>query len=200
MARIEYFVNLVSMFTYLAGNRLEELAARQSVEIIYKPFDLMAVFARTGGLPLGERHPSRQAYRLQEIARISRHFGLPVNPAPRYFPTNPAPASYAIIAAQNAGGGDVGALVQTLLRACFAEDLNVAEDVVIKQALSANGFDPALADLGLMEGAETYVANTEEAINRGVFGAPFYIVGDERFWGQDRLDYLEEHLKKGQVK
>lgn len=194
MANIDYFLFPLSPFTYLAGNRLEEIAQKHSAKITYKPFDLMSVFPRTGGKPLGERHESRKDYRLQELARISKNVGMPINLTPAYFPTNPAPAAYAIIAAQNAGEGNVGGLVQSVLAACFAEDRNVADDAVVRACLEENGFDPALADKGLIEGAETYASNTEEAVSRGVFGAPFYVVGDEKFWGQDRLSYLDDYL------
>ena len=194
MAHIDYYFATISPFAYLAGNQLEEIAAKHEATITYKPVDLMSIFPRTGGLPLGERHDARKAYRLQELARISKRSGLPINLQPAFFPTNPAPSAYAIIAAQNAGGGDVAGLVQSLLRAIFAEEKNIAEDDVIADALEANGFARSLVLSGLMEGAQTYTANTEEAVTRGVFGSPFYVVGDEGFWGQDRLSYLDEHL------
>lgn len=195
MAHIDYFFTVISPFSYLAGTRLEEIAARHGAAITYKPVDTMALFARSGGVPLADRPESRKAYRLQEIRRQAARRGLPVTLKPAHFPTNPAPAAYAIIAAQAAGGGDVGALVHGLMRACWAEEKDVAEDAVIRDALSAAGFDPGLADRGLLAGAETYAANLEEAVARGVFGVPFYITdGDERFWGQDRLDDLDLHL------
>lgn len=194
MAVIDYFFITVSPYAYLTGNRLEEIAEKHGATINYKPFDLVSVFPRTGGLPLADRHDSRKAYRLQELARISKRLGMPLNLQPAFFPTNPAPASYAIIAAQKAGGGNLGGLVQSVLRACFAEEKNIAEDQVVRDCLSANGFDPSIADKGLIVGAETYSANTEEAVARGVFGSPFFIVGEEKFWGQDRLDYLDDYL------
>ena len=195
MAHIDYFFATVSPYTYLAGTRLEEIAAKHGLSINYKPLDVIALFSRTGGIPPKDRHPSRQEYRLQELRRQSAKTGLPINLKPAHWPTNPAPSSYAVIAAQSAGGGDLGALVHGLTRACWAEDRNIAEDDVIRECLSASGFDPSLADKGLLAGAETYAANLEEAVNRGAFGAPFYITDtDERFWGQDRLDDLDMHL------
>jgi 2-hydroxychromene-2-carboxylate isomerase len=120
---------------------------------------------------------------------------MPLNFQPAHWPVNPAPASYAIIAAQAAGGGDVGALVHGLARACWAEEKDISQDDVIRACLTAAGFDAALADKGLLAGAETYAANLEEAVSRGVFGAPFYLVDTgQRFWGQDRLDDLDAHL------
>lgn len=195
MPHIDYFFVTLSPWTYLAGSRLEEIAAKHGATITYKPVDMARVFAATGGLPLGQRSEARKAYRLQELARAQKKTGLPLTINPAHFPTNPAPSSYAIIAAQKAGGGDVGALCRYILSACWAEEKNIAEDEVIRDCLSRAGFDPALADKGLLDGAMTYEAFTEEAITRGAFGAPFYITDTGAcFWGQDRLDDLDAHL------
>ncbi|WP_172300087.1 2-hydroxychromene-2-carboxylate isomerase [Pseudoruegeria sp. HB172150] len=195
MAHINYYFSTISPFTYLAGTRLEEIADKHGAGITYKPFDIGAIFSRTGGTPPPQRHESRKAYRLQELRRAGVKTGLPINLQPAHFPTNAAPSSYAVIAAQSAGGGDVGALVHSLLRAVWVEEKDIAEDAVVKGCLEGAGFDPSLADSGLLVGAETYAANLEEAVNVGVFGSPFYITdGDERFWGHDRLDDLDVHL------
>lgn len=195
MAHIDYYFTTLSPFAYLAGSRLEEIAARHGATITYKPLDIMALFARTGGTPPKDRHPNRIAYRAQEMPRQARKNGLKLNMQPAHWPTNPAPSSYAIIAAQNAGGGDVGALVQSFMRAVWAEERDIAEDDVVRACLAGAGFDPGLADSGLLAGAETYAANLEEAISAGVFGAPFYVVDSgQAFWGQDRLDDLDLHL------
>lgn len=194
MPQIDYFFSTISPFTYLAGNRLEEIAARHGATITYKPMDIVALFPRTGGVSPKDRHPSRQQYRLQELRRGAAKAGVPINLQPAHFPTNAAPSSYAIIAAQKSGG-DVGPLVQAFLRAVWAEEKDIAEDDVIRTCLGDAGFDPTLADSGMLAGAETYAANLEEAVNCGVFGSPFYITDtDERFWGHDRLDDLDAHL------
>ena len=200
MAQIDYFLTPNSPNVYLAGTRLEEIAARHGSTISYRPVDLNQLLARTGGTPLPERHESRKAYRLQELRRQGAKLGMPIQVQPAHFPTNPAPASYAIIAAQSAAakgaGGDVGGLVHALARACWAEERDIADDAVVRDCLSAAGFDPGLADSGLLAGAEAYAANLEEAVARGAFGVPFYILAedDERFWGQDRLADLDAHL------
>jgi 2-hydroxychromene-2-carboxylate isomerase len=194
MAHIDYFFSTVSPYTYLAGTRLEEIAARHGATIRYKPVDILALFTRTGGQALPDRHPSRQDYRLADLGRQAAKLGMPINIKPAFFPTNSAPSSYAIIAAQEKGGGDLGALVHGFTRACWAEERDIAEDAVIRDVLGQAGFDPGLAESGLLLGAETYAKNLEEAVNRGVFGAPFYIAGEERFWGQDRLEELDLHL------
>ncbi|WP_372884071.1 2-hydroxychromene-2-carboxylate isomerase [Shimia sp.] len=192
MAHIDYYFSTISPFAYLAGTRLEEIAKAHGATITYKPLDVVALFARTGGTAPKDRHPSRQQYRAMDLPRQARRLGMAFNLQPAHWPTNQAPSAYAIIAAQNAGGGDLGGLVHGLLRACFVEQKDIAEDAVIRVCLSAAGFDPSLADSGLLAGAETYAANLEQAVAAGAFGSPFYITDDDqRFWGQDRLADLD---------
>jgi 2-hydroxychromene-2-carboxylate isomerase len=195
MAHIDLFFSTLSPYAYLAGTRAEEVAAKHGASITYKPFDIQALFPRTGGTSPKDRHISRIEYRAQELVRQSRKTGLPLNLKPAHWPTNAAPSSYAIIAAQKADGGDMGKLCHAFLRAVWAEEKDIAEDATVRACLEAAGFDPGLADSGLLVGAETYAANLEEAVERGVFGAPFYITdGGARFWGQDRIDDLDAHL------
>jgi 2-hydroxychromene-2-carboxylate isomerase len=193
MAEIDYYLSPISPFTYLAGSRLEEIAARRGASVAYKPVQLTRIFAETGTPQLKDRHPSRRSYRLQDLARVARANGLPINVEPRHFPTNPVPAASAIITAQ-AAGGDVGPLVRGFLRAVWAEERDIAEDDVVRDVLAAAGFDPALADRGMLTSVGILERNTDEALRHGVFGVPSYLVGDEIFWGQDRLALLDAHL------
>ena len=195
MAHIDYFFSTLSPFAYLAGTRMEDVAARHGASVTYKPMDIMTLFGRTGGTPPKDRHPSRMELRSQELLRQSKKLDMPLNLKPAHWPTNAAPSSYAIIAAQKVGGGDVGKLVHGFLRAVWAEQKDIAEDEVVKATLADAGFDPVLADSGLLTGAEIYETNLEEAVSRGVFGSPFYITDTgQRFWGQDRIDDLDLHL------
>ena len=125
MPHIDYFFSTFSPFTFFAGTRFEEVAARHGASVTYKPLDLMALFARTGGTAPKDRHPSRIEYRGQELRRQARKLGITINPMPPGYPPNPAPSSYALIAAQKAGGGDLGALVQAYGRACWIEERNI---------------------------------------------------------------------------
>ena len=195
MAHIDYYLGTISPWCYLAGDRLEGIAARHGATVTYKPLDLLQLFDRTGGVRPAQRHASRLEYRAQELPRWAAHLDMALNLRPAFWPVNMAPSSYAIIAAQ-AQGGDVGLLVQAFLRAVWAEERDISDDAVIRDILQAQGFDPSLADTGLFVGAETYGRNLEEAVAAGAFGAPFYIVREtgERFWGQDRLDFLDRHL------
>jgi len=88
----------------------------------------------------------------------------------------------------------VAGLVAALGRALWAEGRDISDDEVIRAALAEQGFDPRVADRGMLAAAEAYAANLEEAVARGVFGVPFLIAGEQMFWGQDRLDDLDLHL------
>ncbi len=191
MSRIDYFLALQSPYVYLAGRRPWEIAARHGAELVLKPVDVAQLFPRTGGKVREERHPSRNDYATQDRARQAKKLGLPMDPNPPYRGANPAPAAYALIAAQRAGGGDLAAYVTAISRAIWAEGRDFSDDAVIKGALEGAGFDPGLADRGLLSSAETYGANLEEAVSRGVFGVPFFIVEDQKFWGQDRLEDMD---------
>jgi len=195
VTRIDYYYAAISPWCHMAGRRPAEIAARHGADLVYRPVDPSALFARTGGKVLAERHPARQAYRLQELERWSRHLGLPLNIRPRYFPVNPAPSAYALIAAQEAGGGDIHALATGLTRACWEEDRDISDDAVIGDCLEAAGFSRGLTMTGLLSGANSYGRNLEHAVMAGVFGVPFLVVGEAMFWGQDRLDFLDAHLQ-----
>ena len=195
MAHIDYYFSTISPFTYLAGTRMEGVARKHGATIAYKPVDIMALFGRTGGVSPKDRHESRKEYRAQSLLRTAKKLGMPFHLQPAHWPTNAAPSSYAIIAAAQAGGGDLAELVHGFTRAVWAEEKDIAEDSVVKTCLTDAGFDPGLADSGLLAGAETYAANLEDAVSAGVFGAPFYVVdGGQRFWGQDSLEDLDLHL------
>ncbi|WP_417243428.1 2-hydroxychromene-2-carboxylate isomerase [Celeribacter sp.] len=200
MAHIDYYFSPLSVFTYFAGDRLERIATAHGATITYKPFDIMVLFDRLGAPKPADRPEGRKVYRMQELRRIRDALGLTMHEQPAHWPTNAAPAAYAIIAAQEAmaasGSGDMSALIGTLFRATWEENRDIAQDEVITEALKAGGFDPMLSMSGLLAGAETYTKNTDAALAAGVFGSPFYIVTDtdERFWGQDRLDQLDTYL------
>ena len=195
VTQIDYFLALQSPYVYLAGRRPWEIAARSGVALVLKPVDVAQLFPRTGGKVRDERHPSRNEYAAQDRARQAKKLGLKLDPAPLFRAANPAPAAYALIAAQAAGGGDLASYVTAISRAIWAEGRDFSDDAVIGKALADAGFDPAVADRGMLMAAETYAANLEEAVAQGVFGVPFFVAGEQKFWGQDRLDDLDLHLQ-----
>ncbi|MEP3346895.1 MAG: 2-hydroxychromene-2-carboxylate isomerase [Litoreibacter sp.] len=194
MTQIDVYFSTLSPFTYLAGLRLEGVAAKHGATVNYKPMDIMGLFGRTGGTPPGQRHPNRQEWRLLDMERSAKKLGMPINLKPAHWPTNPAPSCYAIIAAQ-ASGADVGELIHGFTTACWAEERDISSDEVVRDVLTAAGLDPALADKDMLGSAEQYTKNTDDAVAAGVFGAPTYITDTgARFWGQDKIEDLDLHL------
>jgi len=190
MRRITYYFSLLSPFTYLAGDRLEWIAERRGVEIDYRPTDIMKVFAAMGTPPVPQRHVSRQEYRAQDLQRLAARAGLAFNLRPAHWPTDAAPASAAVIAVTQKGG-NAGALARLFLSEVWARDRDIAAPEVITDALARVGEDAAGLAPAIEAAAEVYAGNTEAAIADGAFGAPFYIVDGQRFWGADRLDDLD---------
>jgi 2-hydroxychromene-2-carboxylate isomerase len=195
MKTIHYFAAPQSPWTYLGHRRLGELASRHSVTVLTKPFDLGGkVFPQSGGLPLGQRAPQRQSYRLVDLQRWADFLQIPFKLHPKFFPVSGDLAAKAVIAAQ-AGGF---ALCGKILEAVWARDLNIADSDVLRdlaQELGLNGAQLVAQAQNSIEVAAQYEAYTQEAIKLQVFGAPWYQLEhrnrSESFWGQDRLEFLE---------
>lgn len=194
MPHIDYYFATISPFTYLSGTRPGDIAKKHGATITYKPLDIMGLFSRTGGTPPKDRHPNRQEYRLQDMARRAKIIDEPLNLKPMFWPANSAPSAYAIIAAQNTGA-DVAKLVKSFGAACWVEERDISQDDVVRDCLEKSGFDPDLADADMLTSADTFAKNLEDAVLAGAFGAPFFITDtDQRFWGEDRIDDLDAYL------
>lgn len=193
MPKIEYFYSLLSPFTYLAGLGLEEIAASHHVEIVYRPTDIQKVLSETGGLPVPKRHPARQEYRLQELMRLSTMNDAPLKIKPKHWPVDATLASCAVLAVIRSGG-PAGVISHALLKACWAQDRDISDAATVAEILAEHGQDMSELEAAIAEAPAEYEANTKRALDQGVFGAPFYIVDGEKFWGQDRLGHLDWHL------
>jgi 2-hydroxychromene-2-carboxylate isomerase len=192
---VDYYYTPASPWTYLGHQRFEAIARSHAATIQYKPVDYGKIFPLSGGLPLGKRAPQRQAYRLAELKRWSDFLGLPLTLQPKYHPVASDLAAQLIIAAERAGAS-AGPLSFALMRACWAEDRNISDAETLGTVATEQGFEGAelVAAARKPEIATRYDALTREAIDRQVFGAPFFIYKDEPFWGQDRLDFLDRAL------
>jgi 2-hydroxychromene-2-carboxylate isomerase len=196
---VDYFMTPVSPYTYLGHERLRALCARAGAQLVLRVVDLGKVFPVSGGVALKDRAPQRQAYRLQELARWRDYLGMPLTLQPRYFPVPPAAASTLILAAAERHGHDTALdLAFDCLRAVWAEERNIADADTLREIAQARGLDGTalLTQAASEDIAATFVQHTDEAIARGVFGAPTYALGNELFWGQDRLDFLERALAR----
>ncbi|MES2024819.1 MAG: 2-hydroxychromene-2-carboxylate isomerase [Pseudomonadota bacterium] len=200
MAKIcEYYFAPQSPWAYFGHARLIALAKQYDVQIEMKPIDLPKVFSVSGGLPLAKRPPQRQAYRLLELKRWSAHLDLPLNPQPKFSPVSGDPAAKLIIATKLAHGTDAAlALTSTIMHAFWADDKNIMDADTLAALANAAGHDGN----ALMKSSETtsvqneYDQFTNDAMAASVFGAPWYVVDGEAFWGQDRLDFVERAFQK----
>ncbi|WP_341644191.1 2-hydroxychromene-2-carboxylate isomerase [Thauera sp. SDU_THAU2] len=194
-AHIDYYFWMNSDWAYLGADRLEALAARQGATIHYKPVDLPDVYSRTGGVLLGQRAPERQAYRVTELHRWCRKLGIHVNPHPKYMCPNADLASCIVIAA-DMRGLKVLPLYKAILRAEWEEERDISSEAILRDILNEQGLDSAilLHEAASPEIAQRYRCYTDEAVSAGVFGSPTYVYRNELFWGQDRLEMLEEAI------
>lgn len=195
MSQIDYFLTLVSPYAYLGHARFVEIAERHNATVHIKPVNMGAIFSETGGLPLAKRAPARQAYRFQELKRWQAHLGVPLTLEPAFFPANDRDAAGMVISATRNGQKGIE-LAGAFLRAVWAEEKNIADHptiTAIADQLGLNG-QALLVDSASSEVNAIWESNTQAGKSAGVFGAPTYIVGEHMFWGQDRLDFLEQTL------
>ena len=196
-AVIDYYLAPQSPWTYLGHARFVRMAGSAGAEVRLLPADFNKVFASSGGLPLGQRAPQRQAYRLMDLARFSRQLALPMNLRPRYFPVAGDDAARLIIAVdQNDGSAAALKLCSAIFGAVWEQERDIANPAVLQELLAETGLDPARkTHAASAEVQQRYEANTRLAIENNIFGAPSYVIGGEIFWGQDRLEFVERALK-----
>ena len=197
MLTIEYYLSVVSPWSYLGHRRLCDIARANSAEILYLPIDSSILFAKTGGLALKDRSPQRKRYRMQELRRWRSRLELELNLEPQYFPTDSNLASGVIIGAIEAGH-DVAELVYELMRTVWVREEDVSETSVVIGAIERSGgsVDDLLAAANHSNVQDIIIENSEQAVSKGVFGVPSYVVGEEVFWGQDRLEFLDLFLNE----
>ncbi len=195
---VDYYFSPSSPWTYLGHARFLALAARHGARINVRPVDLTArVFPVSGGLPVKQRPPQRQAYRLVELRRWSASLGVPLHLQPRFFPVATGAASRMIIAAEVAqGAGPALELAGKIMAGVWAEERDIADpETLVAMAVAVGLEGVALLQRSQeREIEDRFEGYTQEAISRNVFGAPFYLYRDEPFWGQDRLDFLDRAL------
>ena len=197
MLTIEYYLSVVSPWSYLGHRRFCDIAKENSAEILYLPIDSSILFAKTGGLALKDRSPQRKRYRMQELRRWRSRLELELNLEPQYFPTDSNLASRVIIGAIEAGH-DVAELAYQLMRTVWGREEDVSETSVVVGAIERSGgsVDDLLAAANHSNVQDIIIENSEQAVSKGVFGVPSYVVGEEVFWGQDRLEFLDLFLNE----
>ena len=197
-AHIDYFFSVASPWAFLGSQRFIDMAHRTGATVMVRPMDFSRVMAAAGGLPYQQRPVQRASYRQDDLARWRQRLGIPLTLEPAFYPVDRTPASLAVIAARHIDQHAALVLSHAILRAIWQEDLNIASWELLESLANASGLNgPALMDTARTpEIAEAFLQDTEAAIEAGVFGAPTWVVDGERFWGQDRLDFLEERLQR----
>jgi 2-hydroxychromene-2-carboxylate isomerase len=193
---IDYYFAPQSPWTYLGHDRLEKIAQQTGAQIRVFPVDLGRVFPVSGGLPLPKRAPQRQAYRLLELKRYSEFLQLPMNLQPKFFPVSGDDAAKLIIAVDmHDGSAPAMHVAGAVLKACWAEERNIASEQTFAEILQTLQLPAARLEQAHAQAVqERYDADTQRAIELGVFGAPSYLIDGEMFWGQDRLDFVQRKL------
>ncbi len=197
---VDYYASLNSPWTHLGAARLEAMCAAHGASLRIWPVDFGAIFPASGGLPLPKRAPQRQAYRMMELARWRDFLGIPIVLQPKHFPTPETLTAACVIGLRETmGDGPAIRLAHRVLKAVWEEELDPAEPATLARLVSDCGLDgAAVLALGAdPQWLERRAADTQAALARGVFGAPSYVVGEEIFWGQDRLDFVERRLARG---
>lgn len=194
---INYYHFLISPFSYLAIDRFNEIKTRHDLTVNYLPISVMDVFGELSVLPPGKRHPSLQRLRMDELKRWSSMLGLSMNLTPAHFPVDQTLAAQMVFAAGGADGNtDAGKLSDALLKAVWEEEKNISDEETLIAVADSVGLEGAnlLEQARDEQWSSLYASTTKSALETGVVGSPTYEVGEELFWGQDRLDFLEHVL------
>lgn len=186
--QIEFFWEPGSPYTYLAATQIGKLAAECGASVAWKPFLLGKVFeARKTTLPAAV--PAKAQYMFKDLPRWQQLYDVPLS-FPKVFPVHSLLASRCAIAADHLGHAEKGALA--ILGAYWGRGEDISQEAVLRQALDQAGLDGAAVLAKVQDAAvkDELRLNTEDALKRGVFGAPTMFWGDAMFWGNDRLEML----------
>ncbi|CAM4031599.1 2-hydroxychromene-2-carboxylate isomerase [Pseudomonas reidholzensis] len=191
---VEFFFDLGSPASYLAWTQLPGLCARRGARLEYRPMLLGGVFQATGNAsPV--MVPAKGKYMFVDLERFAQRYGVPFG-LPPGFPINTLGLMRGLIGTQLHAPERFEALLGVLFRALWVDRRNLGDQAVLDETLDKGGFDPAQfrALAGMAEVKEALKQVTEEAVARGVFGAPTCFVEGQMFFGQDRLDFVEQAL------
>jgi 2-hydroxychromene-2-carboxylate isomerase len=197
-APIEFWFDFSSPYSYLASEKIEELAARHGRKVAFKPTLLGVIFRTTGGVPLTELVPPKATYFAHDFERSARFAGVPYR-HPSVFPIATVNASRAFLWLQEQDEALAVRFLHAAFRAYFAQDRSLAEPEVLTALATQIGANPVAMARGAQEQSvkDRLKALVDESIARGVFGAPTIFVDGEMFWGHDRLPQVERWLASG---
>jgi 2-hydroxychromene-2-carboxylate isomerase len=192
MKRVDFYFDLSSPYSYMAATQLEALGARAGAEVAWRPIVLGALFKAVGN-DMPARVPNKARWMGQDLMRWAEHYGVPWQMS-SHFPANTIKAMRLILVDE----AKAAAVALAGFRAMWAEDRDLTAEAELGRIAAAGGLDPAAALQAIEDPKvkDRLRANTDEAIARGAFGAPTFVVGDELFWGNDRLQFVEAALRR----
>lgn len=192
---VEFLFDMGSPYSYLAYRHLPHIAQTTGAQIIWTPVLLGGIFQATGNRSPAET-PAKRQHLETDLQRWARAYGTHYASNPN-FPINTLTLMRGAVALQMRDEGEFQRYLAAMFEAMFGQPRNLADPAVLGEVLTVAGFDPAQL-LTLTQSPDVkdrLKANTERAIARGAFGAPTFFVGNEMFWGQDRLHFVEAALK-----
>jgi 2-hydroxychromene-2-carboxylate isomerase len=192
---VEFFFDVGSPTAYLAWTQLPRIAAEAGAELVWRPMLLGGVFKATGNAsPVSV--PAKGRWMGQDIEHWARRYGVPFRFNP-HFPINTLTLMRGAAGLQMREPQRLPAYLAAVFNAMWAQPVDMGDPAVVAATLAAAGFDATLfaALVADPEVKARLVSNTEEAVARGVFGAPTFFVGDQMHFGQDRLDFVREALR-----
>ena len=196
MKSVEFYFDLGSPYSYLAYYRLLQIAEQQEIQVVYKPILLGGVFKATGNRSPIEI-PVKGAYSILDMQRWAEYYHIPMQMNP-HFPMNTLTLMRILTGVQLLHLEKFEQVLKLLFDAMFGTPQNLNEPTVLAEVLKPSGF--SVEDIMSMVQSDVVkqklITETEQAIQRGIFGAPTFIVGDEMYWGQDRLHFVEQALNK----
>ncbi len=200
MKSVDFYFDFGSPTAYLAATQLPHICADTGAALVWKPILLGGVFQATGNRSPAEV-PAKGSYMDEDLKRFARRYQVPYRHNP-HFPINTLLLMRGATGLQLREPARFGAYVDAVFHAIWVEPRNLNDPAVVGAVLQGAGFDPAalLALANAQETKDLLKSNTQAAIERGLFGAPTMFVGDEMFWGQDRLDFVREALEQPKEK
>ncbi|MCV2450450.1 2-hydroxychromene-2-carboxylate isomerase [Acinetobacter sp. SwsAc2] len=196
MKSVEFYFDLGSPYSYLAYYRLLQIAEQQEIQIVYKPILLGGVFKATGNRSPIEI-PVKGVYSILDMQRWAEYYQIPMQMNP-HFPMNTLTLMRILTGVQLLHLEKFEQVLKLLFDAMFGTPQNLNEPTVLAEVLKPSSF--SVEDIMSMVQSDVVkqklITETEQAIQRGIFGAPTFFVGDEMYWGQDRLHFVEQALNK----
>ena len=196
-APIEFYFDFSSPYGYLAAERIDDIAARHGRAVAWWPYLMGVAMKVTGSSPIVSR-PMLGEYSRRDMVRSARRLGVPFK-FPEPFPIATIAACRAVYWKERAGAEEAKALARALYRAYFADGRNISDAEVVADVAAESGADRDALLAGIQDSAvkDRLKEVTNDAVARGIFGSPFFVVDGEPFWGHDRMDEVEQWLETG---